>query len=129
MARKIIITIIAGSLYWLLTYAVMELFTALKLPYSDSLAQVLYFIVPFLFGAGLLIAIKERTYVGVIYGALIIFVRYIITFLEVTIRQPAGPSPFVQTLFLFKIIGLYSMASSSIGGITGIILNKKKFKK
>ncbi len=129
MARKLIITIIAGSLYWLLAYSVMELFATLKLQYSDIIGQVFYFVIPFLFGVGLLIAIKERSYVGIIYGALIIFIRYIITFVEITIRQSPGPSAFEQTFFLFKIMGLYSMASSTIGGITGVILNKKIIKK
>ena len=129
MARKIIITIIAGSLYWLLTYVVMELFVLLKIQYSDIIGQVLYLVMPFLFGAVLLITIKEKNYVGIIYSAMIIAVRYMITFFEVTIRHSAGPSAFEQTFFLFRLMWPYSIVCGMLGGMLGVVLNKKVFTK
>jgi len=107
----------------------MELFALLKIQYSNSIGQVLYFVVPFLFGAGLLLIIREKNFVGIILSAMIIIVRYVITLIEVTIRHPGGPSAFEQTFFFFKVIGIYSMICAILGGILGVFLNKRVLKK
>lgn len=130
MARKIVITILAGGLYWLFTsYMVTAIFPPENIIHNYNFLRLIYFVIPFLFGSALLILFKEKSYVGIIYSAMIIVVRYIITLIEVTIRHPAGPSAVEQTFFLFKLMGYYSMACSTLGGMLGVFLNKKVFNK
>ena len=127
MIRKIMMAILAGFLYWLLAYGIMELFWLLHIENSDRLGELIFFVMPFLFGGGLIIVNKERHYFGVAYSAMIIVVRYTLTFIEVTIRHPAGPSAFEQTFFFFKLMGGYSMLCAALGGILGVFLNKRVF--
>lgn len=129
MIRKIVMSILAGFLYWLTTYVIMKLFVLMNIEYSDNVGTLLYFVIPFLFGCVLIIFIKEKNFIGVAYSAMIIVVRYTITFLEVTIRNPAGPSAFEQTFFFFKLMGGYSMSCAALGGILGVFLNKRVFRK
>ena len=129
MTRKIAITIIVGFLYWLLEFVAMKLFHLLTIPYGNIHGRMLYFLIPFLLGAFLIIVIKEERYVGTVFSAMIIIVYYAISLLQITVRYPIGGPPLEATWWLFKIVGVYSMVSSTIGGITGIILNKKLLKK
>lgn len=129
MVRKIVMTILSGGLYWLFTsYMVTELFPPEDIINNYNVLSLIYYVMPFLFGCVLIILIKERMYVGVLYGSLLIVVRYAISFLEITIRYPAGGNPFEATLWLFKIVGVYSTVSSTLGGILGVVLNRKVFK-
>lgn len=128
MARKLTITILAGFFYWLIERVVMELFRIQNVPYSDSVGRMIYLIIPFLFGAVLIVLIREKSYAGVVFSPMIIIVNYAIFFLEITIRYPAGGNPFEATFWLFKIVGVFSTLCATLGGVIGIILNKKVLK-
>jgi hypothetical protein len=128
MARKIVITILFGFFYWLLEYVVIEIFRTLNIPFSDWVGRMIYLVIPFLFGVVLIVFIKEKSFAGILFSPLIIIVSYAITFIEMTIRYPVGGNPFEATFWFFKILGMYSMACSALGGVIGVFLNKKVFK-
>lgn len=122
MQRKIIMAILVGFFYWLMTYTVMNL------EYSDLMGKLLYFILPFFLGGILILLIKEVRYFGAAYGSIIVIVRYLITFLEVIARHAGGPSAFEQTLFFFKLLGVYSMICAVAGGLLAVLINKRRIK-
>lgn len=129
MTRKVAITILAGFFYWLLEYVVIEIFRILNMPFSDWVGRMIYLVMPFLFGAVLIALIKEKSFAGIFFSPLIIIVSYAITFVEMTIRYPAGGNPFEATFFFFKVLGVYSILCSTLGGVIAVILNKKVLKK
>jgi uncharacterized protein involved in response to NO len=129
MTRNVTCTILAGFFYWLLEYGVMELFRILNISYTDIVGKIIYLVVPFLFGAVLIIVIKERSYRGALFSLLLIIVSYAITFVEIAIRYPVGGNPFEATFLLIKIIGVYSILCSVLGGIIGTFFNKKILKR
>ncbi|MBI4691735.1 MAG: hypothetical protein HY754_15960 [Nitrospirae bacterium] len=128
LRRKITLTILSGFFYWSVEYVVIEFFRILNIQFSDWVGKMIYLIFPFLFGVVLVVVIKEKRFVGVVFGSMLIIVSYAISFLEITIRYPAGGNPFEATFWLFKILGVYSIVCSALGGAVGVFLNWKVFK-
>ena len=107
----------------------MELFALLKIEYSDYMGLVFYYVAPFLLGALLIFIIRERRYVGVLYSAMVIIIRYITTLLELVFSLPAGRNPIEETLWLFNILGKYSLLIAMLGGLLAVFINKRRRKK
>lgn len=126
--RKISVAILVGLFYWGLLYAVMKLFALMNLEYNDSVGFLFYYVIPFLLGALVIIIIRERRYFGIIYSALIIIIRYIITLIELFVSLPTGRNPLEETLWLFNIFGKYSMLIAMFGGLLAILINTKRSK-
>jgi hypothetical protein len=124
--RKLIMAILGGVFYWLTTYLIMKLFVLLNLEYSNIVGVLLYFVIPFFFGGILIFLNKEVRYHGAAYSSIIVLVRYLITFLEVTVRTTAGPSAFEQVSFYFKALGVYSMICAVAGGLLAIFISRRR---
>ncbi|MDA8090256.1 MAG: hypothetical protein M0Z61_08575 [Nitrospiraceae bacterium] len=128
MWRKILIAVLTGLLYWLTSYLVMKLFVILNLEYNNLIGILLYFVIPFFLGGILIIITKDRRFFGAAYSSIIIIVRYLIDFLEVTIRHIPGPSAFEQILFFFKVLGAYSIICAGAGGLIAVLINRRRHK-
>lgn len=127
MRNKIGISILLGLFYWILIYAAMKLFVLVNIEYSDYVGKFFYYIIPLLLGA-LLIIIRERRYVGIVYSSMIIIVRYILTLIELAISLPAGRNPIEETFWLFNMLGKYSMLIAMLGGLLAVFINKRRIK-
>jgi hypothetical protein len=125
MKRKIIIAFLVGGLSWLLDFAGMRLFIYFKLEYSNYYPLILYFVLPFLLGAGMIFFIKERQFYGLLYCALLVITEYVITLTEFSIISMRSPIVVLQELlFIFKINGVYSMLLAMLGGLIAVIINR-----
>ncbi len=128
MINKSFISIFAGVFYWLLKYAIVNIFLAFHYEYSDYVGLFVYYIIPFLIGGLLIINIKELRYVGIAYCVIPIVVSYIILFIESVLQLPEGLNPATQTLWLFKLSGLQQILISMLGGLLALIINRRRLK-
>lgn len=125
MKRKIVISVLLGSLYWLIDFAVIKLAIHYKIEYSNSYPEVLFFGVPLFLGLGLIIFIRERQFYGLLYSALIVIVEYVITLAEFSITSYRSPFVvFHEIVWLFKINGIYSMLLAMLGGLIAVAINR-----
>ena len=129
MKRKIVISLLIGALYWLIDFVVIKLAIHYKIEYSNSYPQLLFFVVPFFLGVGLIFFIGERQFYGLLYAVLIVIVEYAITLAEFSLTSSRSPlTVFQEILWLFKINGIYSMLLAMLGGLIAIGINQLRLK-
>jgi hypothetical protein len=129
MKRKIIISILAGTLYWLIDFVVIRLSIHYKIEYSNTYPAFLFFGVPFLIGVSLIFVIREKQLYSLLYAALLVIVEYVITLAEFSITSSRSPFAILpELLWLFKINGIYSTLLAMLGGLIALAINRWRLK-
>lgn len=122
---KVGISLLAGITYWIL-FKMMS-----KLMNFDAFVKgtVNYVILPGIISVALLCLLKERSYRGLIYSGILVFIFYFVDLIENFILISSVYNPFKATYLLFIRVGVYSLISAILTGFLPITINKWLYKR
>jgi len=125
LRRKIATSIVAGFLYWDLSYVVLRVGNVRS--DLELLSVVLMFIIlPLIIGALLLLFLKEKRYSGIIYCIIFVLVHEAILLVWDIVFLSKEYDVVKEALIRFKHVGSFALLFSTIGGLGAICINRKR---
>jgi hypothetical protein len=119
---KVQISLLIGLIYWGAVYILLKI----DFPSLDKFIPILiYDILPFVLGFGLIILIRGQTIGNILYCPIILIVYSLINLLQNYFRLPEPYDPIAMTWQSFRSVGYISLIISVIGGTISLFINKK----
>jgi hypothetical protein len=119
---KIQISLLAGLIYWGTVYILIKI----GHPSLEKILPILIFdILPFVFGLGLVTLIRGRTIWDILHCSIIVLVYYLIDLFRNYLLLPEPYNPLAMTWRMFHSVGSISVILSVIGGAISVVINRK----